>query len=609
MKRTVPLLITTISGFLLIAAAFIPATESWGEVVTVWFDILAAIAFILGGGNLMKVNLKKISDRVPGWGYAAVTLIAFLLTLAAGLGKIGSPPASDQEFYGETFASLPAAAFPESQVTRIAGEIPEKEEAQLPDSVRRQMSQEQGEIVFRGWILPNQIEDLKSFKQTLEWQCTVENLAEAAQPPESLRGKAFYYSDHSALSFRGVMDEASRTELAAMSDDTRWQQAVDSIYEASQKTTTIDVDAVPTGFAVPASLADVVSYSVSPQQLSMAGPMSRSQRDALINVFPPLRPASEAEIQQFIDELNGLGEPLTEEQQQVVERNLRGGWTAEELITVLDGAGQAQPVAKTACEMLAEKEQGVTEIDPFHPPGDDVELTNSQQAAIGQFANDESITVADLVDQLQAETFTGAQAGAMAAFFAASPTAGGRGKTIFQDLLKLPGTNLSTGQRDWLLADFRSEFEWKKSVYQLFTAAHTPKYTWSGPYQSGGNLFWWLYEYAFKPLTATMFAMLAFYVASAAFRAFRAKNLEAILLLGTAFIILLGRTYIGVAMTAWIPDALKAFRIDELTIYIMSIFVTTGNRAIMIGVALGIASVSLKVLLGIDRSYLGSRED
>ena len=64
-------------------------------------------------------------------------------------------------------------------------------------------------------------------------------------------------------------------------------------------------------------------------------------------------------------------------------------------------------------------------------------------------------------------------------------------------------------------------------------------YAWSGQYRETGSAFWWLYEYAFKPLTATMFAMLAFYVASAAFRAFRAKNVEAILLLGTAFIILL----------------------------------------------------------------------
>jgi len=130
----------------------------------------------------------------------------------------------------------------------------------------------------------------------------------------------------------------------------------------------------------------------------------------------------------------------------------------------------------------------------------------------------------------------------------------------------------------------------------------------SGEYREIGGPFWWLYEYAFKPLTATMFAMLAFYVASAAFRAFRAKNIEAILLLGTAFIILLGRTFAGVYLTAWLPDSLNGLKIENLTIQIMTVFNTAGNRAIMIGIALGIASTSLKVLLGIDRSYLGSGE-
>ena len=136
-----------------------------------------------------------------------------------------------------------------------------------------------------------------------------------------------------------------------------------------------------------------------------------------------------------------------------------------------------------------------------------------------------------------------------------------------------------------------------------------PEVALSGEYREIGGPFWWLYEYAFKPLTATMFAMLAFYIASAAFRAFRAKNIEAILLLGTAFIILLGRTFAGVYLTAWLPDSLSGLRIENLTIHIMSILNTAGNRAIMIGIALGIASTSLKVLLGIDRSYLGSSKD
>ncbi len=135
-----------------------------------------------------------------------------------------------------------------------------------------------------------------------------------------------------------------------------------------------------------------------------------------------------------------------------------------------------------------------------------------------------------------------------------------------------------------------------------------PAYAWSGRYNAPGSGFWWLYEYAFKPLTATMFAMLAFYVASAAFRAFRAKNVEAALLLGTAFIVLLGRTFAGVFLTSWLPEWLSGLRIENLTVDIMKVFNTAGTRAIMIGISLGIASTSLKVLLGVDRSYLGSSE-
>lgn len=129
-----------------------------------------------------------------------------------------------------------------------------------------------------------------------------------------------------------------------------------------------------------------------------------------------------------------------------------------------------------------------------------------------------------------------------------------------------------------------------------------------GEHLENGSGFWFMYEYGFKPLQATTFAMLAFYVASAAFRAFRAKNVESVLLLGTAFVILTGRTYLGTVLTGWLPETGLGsfFHIPNFSQWIMEVFNKAGSRAIMIGIALGIASTSLKVLLGIDRSYLGS---
>ena len=154
--------------------------------------------------------------------------------------------------------------------------------------------------------------------------------------------------------------------------------------------------------------------------------------------------------------------------------------------------------------------------------------------------------------------------------------------------------------------------------------AVSPANAWpSNPVQEGSP-FWWIYQYGLVPLTATMFAMLAFYIASAAFRAFRAKNVEATLLLGTAFIVLLGQVYAGYWLTDFLPDQawliehgkedsawyqfLSGLRLENLTQMIMDVPQKAGNRAITIGIALGIVSTSLKVLLGVDRSYLGSAD-
>ena len=133
-----------------------------------------------------------------------------------------------------------------------------------------------------------------------------------------------------------------------------------------------------------------------------------------------------------------------------------------------------------------------------------------------------------------------------------------------------------------------------------------PDFAWSGYVLEEGSGLWWIYAHMIVPLTSTMFAMLAFYVATAAFRAFRAKNTEATLLLVTAGIVLLGRTYAGVWLfEGWLPESMQWLRFDNLTVWIMEIPNTAGTRAITIGIALGVVATSLRILLGIDRSYLG----
>lgn len=111
-----------------------------------------------------------------------------------------------------------------------------------------------------------------------------------------------------------------------------------------------------------------------------------------------------------------------------------------------------------------------------------------------------------------------------------------------------------------------------------------------------GRPFLWIYDHLFAPANATMFALLAFFIASAAFRAFRARNVEATLLLGAAILVMIGAVPIGRAIWSGFPD---------IKTWILEYANTAGRRAIIIGAALGAIATSLRVILGLERSHLG----
>lgn len=191
------------------------------------------------------------------------------------------------------------------------------------------------------------------------------------------------------------------------------------------------------------------------------------------------------------------------------------------------------------------------------------------------------------------------------------------------NLLKMQLQKISAKQPGWgyaavtLIAFFITLFVGLAKV-GVHPNVKFPEFAWSGNYLEEGSAFWWLFEYIFYPLSATMFALLAFYISSAAFRAFRAKNIEATILLVIAVIVLLGRTYASEWLTGWLPNTYiigdagikyNDFHLQHISQIIMNDFTTPGMRAITIGIALGVASTSLKVLLGVDRSYLGSDQE
>ena len=172
---------------------------------------------------------------------------------------------------------------------------------------------------------------------------------------------------------------------------------------------------------------------------------------------------------------------------------------------------------------------------------------------------------------------------------------------------------------------------------------------WGAHVQKNGSLFQWMFKYIFSPLSATMFALLAFFVASASFRAFRARNFEASLLLLAGIIIMIGRVPAGGLISSWmvmylivlvsglyihylkkknnitiiftlagfilvtVAGMITGWPIDRPSIFYLPLLQewiylvpnAAGSTAILMGIGLGIVVTSLRYIFGLEKSYLG----
>ncbi len=220
----------------------------------------------------------------------------------------------------------------------------------------------------------------------------------------------------------------------------------------------------------------------------------------------------------------------------------------------------------------------------------------------------------------------------------------------------LGGFNLLKMQMQKVL---RKKKGWQYSLFAIggfilaiiagFFYKGNPDVAWGTHVTADGTLFKWIFTYMFAPLGATMFALLAFFVASASFRAFRIRNLEATLLLVAGIIIMIGRVPLGSSISSWfimyllvliggvvINSVFKNKQYTAIFVSVGIIIVTSagssmgwpldqpgifylphlqewiymnpnvaGTRSIMMGIGLGIFATSIRYILGIEKSYIG----
>lgn len=130
-----------------------------------------------------------------------------------------------------------------------------------------------------------------------------------------------------------------------------------------------------------------------------------------------------------------------------------------------------------------------------------------------------------------------------------------------------------------------------------------------------GQTYRLLFNGLWQNLGATMFSLLAFFIASAAYRAFRVRSGEAVVLMLTALILMLGQVPVGMALTSWIPQhnhlrffgtPYSLFRIENFSRWVLMRVNNPVQRAIDFGIGLGGLAMGIRIWLSIERgTYFG----
>jgi len=190
-------------------------------------------------------------------------------------------------------------------------------------------------------------------------------------------------------------------------------------------------------------------------------------------------------------------------------------------------------------------------------------------------------------------------------------------------LVRLHLMRVAKQQRDWqfsivllvsavLMAVF-GYADWLMRLNMTPEALEAIKEVPSWPTQTLGKDL--MFNGLLQTMEGAMFSIIAFYILSAAYRAFRIRSVEATILLASALIVMLG--LLGMAETFWSsgidamggqnPDSfINNFRLDSISGFLRDRFQAPGLRAIDFGVGVGALAMGLRLWLSLERGGTSS---
>jgi hypothetical protein len=112
------------------------------------------------------------------------------------------------------------------------------------------------------------------------------------------------------------------------------------------------------------------------------------------------------------------------------------------------------------------------------------------------------------------------------------------------------------------------------------------------------SLYNWIYNYILVPSWRTVYTIIIFFMATASYRAFRARTTPAAVMLICALLVLLRNAPIGEAIWSGFYD---------LGTWVLDVVNLSASRAIMIGAMIGATSLLIRILLGKEK-ILGEEE-